>query len=825
MNNNEDRETNLSSPPMNSSDGTSGTAPSFFNRELSWIDFNERVLGEALKKDMPPLERFKFLSIVSSNFDEFFMVRVAAIKQARNAGAAWTDPAGLSPGELLGRISRRVRSIIDRQFNALISEVIPGLARGGLCLRRPLEWSTKQRDYLESLFVREIYPLLTPLRLGSPTERIPAEKDYPIEEEPLPSTDNYSLYVAFLLESDYVQGQTDRTFHSPEGHFGPTQRGSPGLSDLGSGFRRGTPVEHISIVRIPPALKRIIWLPWETKYHEETKFPEETKFHMGSELPSEAELPSDTEFHTETDHFTESIPAGARQTCWTLLEDVVQAWGSYLYPGYRVMESLVFKINRDADFSVDEKRDEDFIEAMAEVLEGREKSMPIRMVYSPGSKKIRDYLARRLSLEEEDLYGVTGPLNLGSLYDLVQTEGFDHLRVKSWKIYFHPAFPTQVSPGDQTLWDRIRAGDIILHLPYQSFDPVVRFFQEAASDPQVTAIKTALYRTSGDSPIVRALEQASLSGKHVTAVVELKARFDEGRNISWANRLEKAGVIVVYGLANLKIHAKATIVMRREYDRIKRYIHLSTGNYNDKTAKYYEDISLFTAREDIAYDAGLLFNMITGYSAVQSMGKLVIAPTALKRRILDLIARETSRSSPEAPGRIMAKMNALADPEIIWALYRASQAGVKVFLNVRGICMLVPGVKDLSDNIKVVSVIDRYLEHSRIYYFANGGAEELYLASADWMSRNLERRVELMFPILQEDSRKAVLETLSAYFRDNCQAWLLDSQGGWTRLKPAPGEEPFSAQAFFHSRAAKAQAEEHPGAGRGEFIVRRSTPN
>jgi len=390
---------------------------------------------------------------------------------------------------------------------------------------------------------------------------------------------------------------------------------------------------------------------------------------------------------------------------------------------------------------------------------------------------------------------------------------------KPWKIYSHPAFS-----GDLSLWDRIKAGDIILHLPYQSFDPVVRFFQEAAADPQVAAIKTALYRTSGDSPIVRALEQASLSGKHVTAVVELKARFDEEQNISWANRLEKAGVIVVYGLANLKIHAKATIVLRKEYERIKRYVHLSTGNYNETTAKFYEDLSVFTAREDIAYDAGLLFNTITGYSVIQSMDKLVIAPTALKRRLLDLISRETNRSSPEAPGRIMAKMNALADPEIIWALYRASQMGVKVSLVVRGICMLIPGVKGLSDNIQVVSVIDRYLEHSRIYYFANGGAEELYLASADWMPRNLERRVELMFPVLQEDVRKLIFEILSSYFRDNCQAWLLDSRGEWVRRQPSPqGEEPFRAQFYFHSRAAKAQAEERNG--RGEFIVRRSILN
>ena len=712
-----------------STPGVPEKVPYFFNRELSWIDFNQRVLAEGLRFDLPPLERLKYLSIVTSNFDEFFMVRVASIKSAGERGDP-ADPSGLNRTELLGKISGKVRSIMERHGEALVKEVLPGLAQGGLSLMRPIEWSNLQRDYLESFFTREIYPLLTPLRME--------------DDIPLPSIDNYCLYAAFLLESE------------------------------------SKAEEHISIIRIPRTPERVIWLPHEDR-----------------------------------------ITAQTGQNYWALLDDLVQAFGSYLYPGYRVIESLIFKVNRDADFSVDEKRDEDFIVAMAEVLEDRERSMAVRMVYSSGSKKIRDSLAKSLSLGEEDLYEVSGPINLMGIYDLLQSRGFDHLREKAWKIYSHPAFPAPALQGDQNIWDRIRAGDVILHVPYQSFDPVVRFFQEAAADPQVAAIKTALYRTSGDSPIVRALEQASLAGKQVTAVVELKARFDEGRNISWANRLEKAGVIVVYGLANLKIHAKITVVMRKEYDRMKRYVHLSTGNYNDKTAKTYEDFSLFTAREDIAYDAGLLFNMITGYSASQPMSKLIIAPTALKRKLLDLIAREIGRSSSEAPGRIMVKMNALADPEIIWGLYRASQAGVKVFLNIRGICMLVPGVKDLSENIRVISVIDRYLEHSRVFYFANGGAEELYLASADWMPRNLERRVELMFPVLQDDLRKQVIDTLSAYFRDNSQSWLLESSGEWIRLEPAKGEKPFRVQAYLNSRAASAQADIHPGAK--EFTVRRST--
>ncbi|MCL2374063.1 MAG: polyphosphate kinase 1 [Treponema sp.] len=739
-------------------DRTGNSSSPFFNRELSWVDFNERVLEEGLKKDLPPLERFKFLSIVSSNFDEFFMVRVAAIKQAREAGRG-KDISGLTPAEVLEKISAKVRSIKKCLSDAFVNEVFPSLVQGGLTLLRPGDWSDDQRAYLESFFVREIYPLLTPLRLGSPADN---EK-----ESPLPSFESYSLNVAFLLEAESAYGRAHRGASEP-------WRQTPAA---GSG---DSPADHISIVRIPPVLERIVWLPSETA----------------------------------------SADGAAAEPCrWALLEDLMQAYASYLYPGYKIKESLVFKVNRDADFSVDEKRDEDFIVAMGEVLEGREKSMPVRMVYSPGSEQIRDYLASRLPLDKDDLYEVRNPLNPGNLYDLIVGRGFDHLKEKPWKIYPHP-----VLHSEQSLWDTIRAGDILLHLPYQSFDPVVRFFQEAAADPHVAAIKTTLYRTSGDSPIVRALEQASLSGKHVTAVVELKARFDEGRNISWANRLEKAGVIVVYGIAHLKIHAKATIVMRREYSRMQRYVHLSTGNYNEKTARFYEDIALFSAREDIAYDAGLMFNMITGYSAVQPMGKLVIAPTALKRRILDLISRETNRSSPEAPGKIMAKMNALADPEIIWALYRASQMGVNVLLNVRGICMLTPGVKGLSENIRVVSVIDYYLEHSRMYYFANGGAEELYLASADWMTRNLERRVELMFPLVQEDTRKTALQILSSYFRDNCQAWLLGSQGKWAKIPRAPGEEPFRAQGFFQSRAAKAQAEGHPDPNQGEFIVRRSTP-
>ncbi|MDR3343171.1 MAG: polyphosphate kinase 1 [Treponema sp.] len=704
----------------------------YFNRDLSWIDFNQRVLEEGLRPDLLPLERFRYLSIVSANFDEFFMIRVAAIKQATRMGGAPPDPAGLSPEAQLKAVAEKVRAMFSRQYECLWHDVFPALAQGGLCLVRPDAYTRADMDYLESLFMREIYPVLTPLRIE--------------EDRPLPSIESLRLHAAFLLTAD--SADTADTVTAGE------------AADA-----------YIAILRIPPVLDRIV------------RFPEEQ----------------------------------AGKTRWALLDDVVTTWGAALFPGYRVQETMIFKVNRDADFSVDEKRDEDFVEAMEEVLENRENSRAVRMVFSPGSTRMRDTLARRLELEDADLYEVAGPLNPDTLSGLVTLPGFEHLREKPWDIYRNVVFGE-----DESLWDRISQGDVLLHLPYQSFDPVIRFFQTAAADPQVIAIKATLYRTSGNSPIVKALEQAALNGKQVIAVVELKARFDEGRNISWANRLEKAGVIVIYGLARLKVHAKVSVVIRQENDRIRRYVHLSTGNYNDKTAKLYEDIGIFTARDEIAFDTGLLFNMITGYSVIQLMRKLVIAPTGLKHQLLDLIDRETRRSNQAYPGRIMAKMNALADIDMINALYRASQAGVTVQLNVRGICMLVPNIAGLSEHIRVVSVVDHYLEHSRIFYFANGGAEELFLSSADWMPRNLERRVELMFPILQEDIRAQVYAILEAYFKDNCQARLLGRDGIWTRLRPNPGEQPFRVQTalLFHAQ----KTSEHPWVTKQEFTVRRSPP-
>ncbi|MDR0556644.1 MAG: polyphosphate kinase 1 [Treponema sp.] len=753
----------------------------YFNRELSWIAFNERVLNEGLRIDMPPLERFRFLSIVSSNFDEFFMVRIASLKAAlqaeRRAGdtpETKTDVSGMKYETILAMCGKKTRSILKRLYDCLLNEIFPTLAANGLELLHPNNYSIDDTAFLETMFKREIASTLTPLRL---------------EDRPL--IGNKWLYAAFLL--------------APANKAGKTAVCAP-LDVLDDGVSADSLSPRISVIKIPPSFDRIVWLPADKT----------------ASLEREAD----------------NAPEKNEKKRFALLEDMILCFAHHLYPGFQVKGRMLFQINRDADFSVDEKRDEGFIEAMNEVLENRETSRPVRMVYTPGNETVKKRIAGFLGFEEHDLYEMPGPLQASDLLKLAKVAGFDALKEKSWKIYRHPAFiadrqsadvqiadhKKEVSPRagrPESVWDIIKAGDVLLHLPYQSFDPVVEFFQAAARDPQALAIKTTLYRTSGDSPVLRALEQAALNGKQVVAVVELKARFDEERNISWARRLEKAGVIVVYGLANLKVHAKATIVMRKENGRIERYTHLSTGNYNDKTAKLYEDLSLFTVNEEIAFDTGILFNMLTGYSMIQRMRRLSIAPIDMKHRILSLIERETSRSSEEYPGKIIAKMNALADTDIIQALYRASQSGVVVKLNVRGVCLLVPGVKGVSENISVISVIDHYLEHSRIFYFANGGAEEIFLSSADWMPRNLERRVELMFPILREDVKMEVFSILETYFKDNTHARSLNQDGSWTQARAGSGE-PFRAQAELLEKARRAASK--PLVRRETFTVRRSPP-
>ena len=705
----------------------SESTPLFFNRELSWLEFNRRVLEEAMDPSVPLLERLKFLCIVSSNFDEFFQIRVAYVKRQILSGNQVNCPSGLRPSEQLDRIRKEVREIVDLQYRTLYEEILPGLASHGIRYLKPTEWDLKHLEYIETLFERELFPVLTPVRV-SPGPSFPAIR-------------NLRLYIAYLLQKE------------------------PGVEDGEEGN------ERIALIQVPESFPRIVYLPSEED-----------------------------------------------RIAFTVLEYVIQKYGERLFPGYQVQDSFVFRVTRDADLGVDEERDDDFIDAMVEVLAQREQSPAVRLSCVKGSERLRDSIAAMLDLGLPDVYEIPGPLDLGSLMSLVSLSGFESLRDVPWN-----PLPSPSLPEDEPYWSVLSRTDVLLHHPYESFHHVVTFLNQAATDPDVLSIKITLYRTSFDSPIIQALEQAVRNKKQVTALVELKARFDEERNIEWASRLEKAGVIVIYGVAHLKVHAKALLVVRREGNTVRRYAHLSTGNYNEKTARLYTDIGLLTSREDITYELALFFNAVTGYSAIPNLRRLAMAPTGLKGRLLTLIEREIARTTKESPGLIMAKMNSLADTDIISALYRASQAGVRVLLNVRGICMLVPGVEGLSDRITVVRIVDRFLEHSRIFYFQNGGSEEVYCASADWMNRNLERRIELMFPIDQRELRKRLIQLLKLYFKDNQKASLLLPSGKYARKKPEKGDPFIRAQhVLYHEMVALSRNSDK--IEKKEFVVRRKQP-
>jgi polyphosphate kinase len=683
------------------------------NRELAWIEFNARILNEATKRSLPLLQRLNFLSIVSSNFDEFFMVRVAGLKNEirqseegnpeRSSGSQGTDTAQ----GLLKSVSARVREIVTHQYSCLIEDVLPGLAEAGLELLAPSSWSPTLKSYLEAYFIEQVFPLITPLRFD--------------EEEELPTIGNLQIHYAFELSDK-------------EGR------------------------RHYALAQVPKNSRRFVLLPDE-EHKDEEKFR------------------------------------------FALLEDLIISFASKLFPGYSVESALVFKVTRDADTGVDENRQEDFLSAMEEVLAGRQNSTPVRLSYSGSSKRLETLLRKRLGLGEIDCYSLDGPIDLAGFYELVslelkgETGKALRLRDKSWKPIALP------SPEGMSIWEEIETKDRLLFLPYESFGAIQRFLDEAADDPSVLAIKMTLYRTSGDSPVVKALIRAARNRKQVAVVVELKARFDEERNISWASTLEQAGAIVTYGVAKLKVHAKAALVLRRARDgSIRKYLHLSTGNYNDKTARIYSDLSLFTKNEELCGEASAFFNMLTGYSTIQSLKHLAVGPFDLKNRLLTLIDREIQKSSLESPGLIEMKLNALADKDIIQALYKASKAQVGVRLNVRGACTLLPGIAGLSDTIEVRSVVGRYLEHSRMLHFRNGGQDEVYLSSADCLPRNLERRVELMFPVLDESLARACREIFSIYFKDNEHAYRMKKDGSWEPVTAQEGEKKAYAQELLYKR-------------------------
>lgn len=703
--------------------------PRFFNRELSWIEFNGRVLHQALRKDLPLLERLQFLSIISSNFDEFFQVRVASVKRLLFTNPEQVDVSGLTPELVLHQISARVHQIIRSQHECLKNDVLPEFAKKNICYLKPEDFSITQAEYAQNFLQNDVYPVLTPLRTDT---------------EIFPHIGNLAKYAAFLLKP------------------------ISGIRKAVEAFKGDEESPRIALVQIPSVVPQVLWLPGEP---------------------------------------------GVRQ--FALIEEIITQYGRILFPGFNVEETLIFKVARDADFAVDEDSGQNFIHEMEKVLVKRQSSFPVEITCNSSSETILKFLMDKLELKDEDVYRVEDFVDPGVLMALREIEGAEKLSYPVWN-HFYPAD----LPQEEPYWDVLKQKDVLLHVPYESYDPVIKFISDAADDPNVLAIKMTLYRTGKDSPIISALERAAQKGKQVVVLVELKARFDEERNIQWANELENAGVTVIYGLVNLKVHAKIIMVMRRENDTIRRYAHLATGNYNPKTAKLYSDLSLFTSNYEIVNDATQFFNLVTGYSTLQSMKQLGMAPVTLKTKLLANIQREIDRSDPVHPGLIVAKMNSLTHTEVIEALYKASQAGVKVLLNIRGICMLVPGVKGLSENIKVVSIVDRYLEHSRIFYFQNGGNEELYLSSADWMSRNLDRRIELMFPVLDREVFTEVKEILDTYFTDNVNALVLKENGIWEEKTPEKGQELRRAQEVLYKKYKR----RHDAFSKGtkiEFEVRR----
>lgn len=702
----------------------------FVNRELSWLEFNQRVLEEAQDATHPLLERLKFLTIVSSNLDEFFEIRVAGLQQQAETRPDITNPDGLKPQEVLDAIATRVRHMVTAQYRCYRDEIVPGLAKNGIELATVADLNQAGRRWVEEYFRRDVFPVLTPLAID------PAH--------PFPQLLNKSLNLAVVL---YAASP-------PE----------PGSSAKGRRKRAAAapaqqPVEdtRFGVVQVPRVLPRLVLLPASVS------------------------------------------PTGRR--VYVFQSSIISEYIGELFSGLDVAGCYSFRVTRNSELYLDEDEADNLLEAMREQLQRRRRGDAVRLEVQRGcDPAVVEMLLRIFELEAMDLYEVDGPVNLARLMTVFASENRPDLKDESFRPVV-PAALRNVETADE-MFAAIRQSDILLHHPYDSFRPVNDFITLAAEDPHVLAIKQTLYRTSTDSSIVRALMRAAECGKQVTALVELKARFDEENNILWARAMEEAGVHVLYGLVGLKTHSKVALVVRREESEIRRYVHLGTGNYNESTARLYTDVGMLTARPEIGEDAARIFNLLTGMSHFPGLAQLMMAPFGLHEQFLKLIERETEHAKKQqrkAAGgvkpRIIAKMNSLEEPSVIKALYRASQAGVQVDLIVRGFCCLRPGVPGLSENIRVRSIVGRFLEHSRIYYFANNGHEEIYSGSADWMERNFFRRVEVIFPV-QDAALKARLrdEVLLTALRDNVKARIIKSDGTHERVQRPAGVEPLHFQ-------------------------------
>lgn len=667
----------------------------FYNRELSWLKFNLRVLKEAMVKDTPLLERLKFIAISASNLDEFFMVRVASLWSNFDSGVEKRDASGMSVHEQLVAISQAAHEQVRTQTKSLIA-LMAEMDAVKLHFRRVKDLSELGKDWLEEYYREVVFPVLTPMAVDA--------------SRPFPFLANKTLNLAVeLIKADGEQS--------------------------------------MGLIQVPSVLDRIV----------------------------------------------EVEPEGKRT--FVFLDDIIASHCHDLFKGCHILDMVSFRVTRDSDLDLEEDDSVDLMKEVEESLRKRKRGAAVRLeIFKTNNNRIKKFLEENLDVTEMEVYEINGPLDPTCFFKFIGMKGM-------WPWLYEPFVPQRPLelPDDSDLFAAIRENDILLHHPYESFDPVVKLVSDAADDPQVLAIKQTLYRVSGNSPIVAALARAAENGKQVTVLVELKARFDEENNILWARRLEKAGCHVIYGLVGLKTHAKIILIVRKEDNGIKRYLHLGTGNYNDSTAKLYTDIGLMTANDEFGSDASAFFNLLSGYSEPPVWNKLVMAPLGLREKIYALIDNEIAMVRAGRDGHIIAKMNSLIDQPVIQKLYEASAAGVHIDLIVRGICGLRTGIEGISDNITVRSIVGRQLEHSRIFWFANGGEEQLYLSSADWMPRNLNDRVELFFPVETEEHIRRIKALLDLYLRDNVGAHMMQSNGSYRRVRNKL--EPVSAQSTLYEMA------------------------
>lgn len=698
----------------------------FYNRELSWLSFDYRILGEAQDKTIPLLDRLKFLSITASNLDEFYMVRVASLKDMVHAEYNKKDIAGMTPAKQLEEISKVTHEFMNDQYRTYNNSLIPALKKEGIAILSHYEdLSRKQAKFVDDYFKSEVYPVLTPMAVDS--------------SRPFPLIRNRSLNIGAILKMKTTAAGASGNGHFRELYITHNGAKKDGASDT-----------DFATVQVPSGLPRVV------------------------------EIPSENDF----------------DRTYIMLEQIIERNIHRLFLNYEVLCAFPYRVMRNADLTIEEDEAADLLMEIEKQIKRRQWGEAIRLQVEAGiDKKLLKVLKKELHINEDDIFHINGPLDLTFLMKLSGMEGYDELKVPKYT----PQQPKWLNSEDN-LFAQIRDHDVLLHHPYETFDPVVNFVREAAKDPDVLAIKQTLYRVSSHSPIIASLAAAAENGKQVTVLVELKARFDEENNIIWARKLEQAGCHVIYGLVGLKTHSKITLVVRREEDGIRRYVHLGTGNYNDSTAKLYTDMGLLTCNKAIGEDATAVFNMLSGYSEPAVWNKLAVAPLWLRDRFTEMIRRETDFAKAGKKAFIKAKMNSLCDANIIASLYEASAAGVQIDLVVRGICCLKTGIPGISENIHVRSIVGDFLEHSRIFYFHNNGHEEVYMGSADWMPRNLDKRVEILFPVEDETLKQEVIHILDIQLQDTLKAHILQPDGTYKK-QDLRGKKKLCAQDYFRQEA------------------------